>query len=140
MEGELQSELEVQANQLGLADNVVFTGYRPDALKLLSGFDFFAFPSLWEGFGLVLLESMALKKAVIASNISAIPESVQDGQTGLLVPPKDVEALAQAILTLLRDPQLSQRMGEAGFKRLQTHFTVEKMVRETERVYLEALS
>ena len=138
--GELRSELESQAYQLGIASNVIFTGYRADALKLLSGFDLFVFPSLWEGFGLVLLEAMALEKAIVASNVSAIPESVQNGKTGLLVPPKEAQALAKALVTLLGDPQLSRTMGKAGFQRLQTHFTVEKMVRETESLYNEILN
>jgi len=138
-DGELREALENQANRLGIASNIIFTGYRTDALKLLSGFDFFVFPSLWEGFGLVILEAMALQKAVIGSRVSAIPESVQDGQTGILVPPKDVEGLTNAMLTLLRDPALARSMGEAGLKRLQTHFTVDKMVHATERVYLETL-
>ena len=137
--GELQESLEQQARQLGIAQNLIFTGYRTDALKLLSGFDFFVFPSLWEGFGLVILEAMALKKAVIGSRISAIPESVGDGETGILVPAKDVDGLTQAMQKLLRDPALARSMGDAGFRRLQTEFTVEKMVHETEQLYCEVL-
>ncbi len=138
-DGALRESLKQQVRQLGIAQNVIFTGYRTDALKLLSGFDFFVFPSLWEGFGLVILEAMALKKAVIGSRVSAIPESVQDGQTGILVPAKDVDGLTQAMLKLLRDPALARSMGEAGLTRLHTHFTVETMVNETERVYRDVL-
>lgn len=138
-DGELRAELEAQAQQLGISANMVFTGYRNDARKLLAGFDVFVFPSLWEGFGLVLLEAMALQKAIIASQVSAIPESVQHGQTGILVPPKQPAELAQAMLTLLRNVKLARTMGEAGYAYLQQHFTVTKMVQRTEMVYQEAL-
>jgi glycosyltransferase involved in cell wall biosynthesis len=134
-EGELRSELEKQAREFGLASNVLFPGYRNDAIKLLSGFDFFVFPSLWEGLGLVLLEAMALRKAIIASKVSAIPESVIDGKTGILVPPKNAGWLAEAMLTLLKDKQLARTMGESGYKYLQENFSVQKMVHATERLY-----
>ena len=136
-DGELRAELEQQATNLGVETNVIFTGYRNDAIKLLSGFDFFVFPSLWEGFGLVLLEAMALKKAIVASAVSAIPESVLDGQTGILVPPQDADRLAEAILKLLQDRSLANRMGEAGYEYLQQQFTVSKMVSATENLYTE---
>jgi glycosyltransferase involved in cell wall biosynthesis len=139
-DGELRTELERQATNLGVETNVIFTGYRKDAIKLLSGFDFFVFPSLWEGFGLVLLEAMALRKAIVASAVSAIPESVLDGQTGILTPPKNVDKLADAILTLLRDHHLAQTMGDAGYEHLQKHFTVSNMVRGTDRLYTSCLS
>jgi glycosyltransferase involved in cell wall biosynthesis len=138
-DGELRADLENQARELGIVENLILPGYRTDAIELLSGFDFFVFPSLWEGFGLVLLEAMALKKAIVASQVSAIPETVQHGQTGLLVPPKDPEKLADALLALLRDPALAQRMGDAGFERLRTHFGVQAMVKATEQVYDEVL-
>lgn len=139
-DGELRDALQQQAEQLGIARNLVFTGYRTDALMLLSGLDFFVFPSLWEGFGLVILEAMALQKAVIGSRVSAIPESVQDGETGILVAAKDVSGLTAAMLTLLRDPARARSMGEAGFRRLQTHFTVDTMVNETAHVYHDVLA
>ncbi len=139
-DGELRSELENQARELGIEANVIFSGYRNDAVRLLSGFDFFVFPSLWEGFGLVLLEAMALRKAVVASEVSAIPESVIQGKTGLLVPPKNAEKLAGAMLTLLNDNVLCNSLGESGYKRLQEDFTVQKMVETTEMLYTNVLS
>lgn len=135
-DGELRPELENQSKELELEANVIFPGYRNDALKLLSGCDFFVFPSLWEGFGLVLLEAMALKKAIVASNVSAIPESVVDGKTGILVPPKDPEKLAEATVTLLNDHELRLSMGEAGYIHLQDNFSVQKMVTATETLYM----
>jgi glycosyltransferase involved in cell wall biosynthesis len=101
--------------------------------------DAFVFASRTETQGLVLLEAMALKKAIVASRVSAIPETVLNGQTGLLVPPKDPEKLSDALLTLLREPVLAQKMGESGFERLQAHFGIQNMVKATERIYNEAL-
>ena len=139
-EGELRTELEEQVRTAGLGAHVIFTGYRSDALALLSGFDVFVFPSLWEGLGLVLLEAMAYKKPIVASNVSAIPESVLDGTTGLLVPPKDAEALGLALAKLLRNTPLRQSLGEAGYRHLQEHFTVETMVTRLTTVYHEVLT
>lgn len=138
--GSLRKTLAQQAKSLGIEKHVTFAGYRTDAIKLLSGFDFFVFPSLWEGFGLVLLEAMALKKAIVASAVSAIPETVLHGKTGLLVPPKHVEKLADAMLTLLKDKDLRQTLGENGYKRLQQDFTVQKMIRTTESLYTTLLN
>lgn len=138
-DGELRVKLETQTKDLGLEANVIFGGYRHDAIQLLAGFDFFVLPSLWEGFGLVLLEAMALKKAIVASKVSAIPESVIDGETGILVPPKDVAKLVEALLRLLRHRETIGVMGEAGHKRLQQHFSVRKMVEATETLYLNII-
>jgi glycosyltransferase involved in cell wall biosynthesis len=124
---------------LGIEANVIFTGYRDDAVKLLSGFDVFVFPSLWEGFGLVLLEAMALRKAVVASNVSAIPESVIDGETGLLVPAKNVKKLAEALLTMLNSKDMASTMGESGYRRLQECFSVRQMVNATQTLYMDLI-
>ncbi|GAK53750.1 glycosyl transferase group 1 [Candidatus Moduliflexus flocculans] len=137
-DGELRRELEEQAKTLDIAQNVIFTGLRPyhEAMRLLSGIDLFVFPSLWEGFGLVLLEAMALKKPIVASNISAIPEVVLDGATGRLVPPRDVESLTAAIREFLISPEKRTQCGMAGYARLQNEFTVQTMVRQTASAYL----
>ena len=137
-DGELRTISEQQVQKLDIEKNVIFTGFkhRDEAIKLLSGFDFFVFPSLWEGFGLVLLEAMALQKAVVASNASAIPESVFDRETGILVPPKDSVQLAKALLTLLHDRDLNLSMGRASYERLQENFSVSKMVKATEELYM----
>jgi glycosyltransferase involved in cell wall biosynthesis len=125
--------------QLGLKAHVVFTGYRDDIGSVLVTIDIFALPSLWEGFGLVLLEAMSMKKPIIASCVDSIPEIVQDGVQGILVPPRDVEALAQAILYLARSPELRTRMGTAGSRRVE-QFSVQRMVDETVKLYDSLLS
>ena len=138
-DGELRHDLEAQAKTLDITDNVIFTGLRSyhEAMRLLSGMDVFVFPSLWEGFGLVLLEAMALKKPIVASNVSAIPESVLDGKTGLIVPPRQAEAIAEALRALLRDFEKAEKMGVAGFQRLQAAFAVENMVTATANLYMQ---
>lgn len=93
-----------------------------DGRKRLSYFysqaDIFVFPSLWEGFGIVLLEAMYYRLPIVASNISAIPELVRDGENGLLVPPADSEALATAVSRLIENPSLRKELGERGYQRV----------------------
>ncbi len=137
-DGPERSNLEKLARELGLGSRVHFLGYRSDVNKILPQFDIFTLPSFGEGFGLVLLEAMVCSKPVVASDVMSIPEIVQQGQTGLLVPTQDVSALAEALDTLIADPELRDRFGKAGFQRVRTEFTIERMVRKTAEVYREA--
>ncbi|MEL7236029.1 MAG: glycosyltransferase, partial [Chloroflexota bacterium] len=110
-DGTLRDELEAQADELDLRDRVFFLGWREDASDVMTGLDVFLMPSLWEGFGLVLLEAMSQGLPVVASRVSAIPEIVTDGKTGILLPPRDHAAIATALQRLIDDPQLRERMG-----------------------------
>jgi glycosyltransferase involved in cell wall biosynthesis len=134
-DGDLRTALEAEARTLRLKPWTHFLGWRADAAALMRGLDVLLMPSLWEGFGLVLLEAMAASLPVIASNVSAIPEIVVHGETGLLVPPGDVEGLAAALDRLLRDAPLRQHMGLLGLDRLETHFSVAQMIDKTIAVY-----
>jgi glycosyltransferase involved in cell wall biosynthesis len=134
-EGELRDELEALADSFSLRSRVHFLGWRDDVPQILAGLDIFLMPSLWEGFGLVLLEAMSKRTPIIASNVSAIPEVIIDGETGFLVPPKDAEALAEAMHYLLGDKLLRNHLGLLAETRLETHFSVERMVDETINVY-----
>jgi glycosyltransferase involved in cell wall biosynthesis len=134
-DGPLRGELQQQARDLDLENSVIFTGRREDVPRLMAVLDVVALPSLWEGFGLVLLEAMAVARPIVASRVSAIPEIVVDGETGLLVPPRDVKALAAALIELLRNSQRAAEMGRRGRARLEQEFTVERMVAQTEAVY-----
>ena len=134
-DGELRSSLEGLVSQLKLDSHVSFLGYRPDASQLIYDFDIFAHPSRWEGFGLVFLEAMAAGVPIIATRTSAIPEIVEDGETGLLVPVDDGDALSDALSLLLTNGPLRKRMGLAGRRRLEEHFSVQKMVEETAKIY-----
>lgn len=134
-DGELRGALEERARVLGIADRTHFLGFRADAPALMKEFDVVAVPSLFEGFGLVLLEAMLAGRPVVATAVSAIPEIVVDGETGLLVPPRDPAALAGALLRLIEDPAAARRLGERGRARLEACFTVEKMVSGVAAVY-----
>jgi glycosyltransferase involved in cell wall biosynthesis len=138
--GPLRSTLESEAAALaGRENRVHFLGWREDIPALMAGLDIFLAPSLWEGFGLVFLEAMAQTVPIIASSVSAIPEVVVDGETGLLVAPRDVDGLAEALRKLLSDKPLRQYMGLQGQDRLETHFSAARMVDETAALYYTLL-
>ncbi|MGC9398865.1 MAG: glycosyltransferase [Anaerolineae bacterium] len=139
-DGVLRPAMEEKAHALGLSDSVIFTGIRRDVPEILALLDVFVLPSLWEGLPLALLEAMAAGLPVVATRVGGVPEVVVDGVTGLLVPPRDPHALADAILRLLRDPALRRRMGEAGRARVAAHFSVEQMVRKIEALYEQLLA
>lgn len=133
--GELESALERQIRAEGLEKHVRLTGFRADVLSLLKSFDVFVMSSVTEGLGTSILDAMAAARPVVASRIGGIPEVVDDGRTGVLVPPRDARALADAIVRLLDAADLRQQMGEAGLARVRDRFTVERMIDETSRVY-----
>lgn len=134
-DGDLRPQLETLARELGIDANLHWLGWRSDAVKLIGAFDVLLMPSLWEGFGLVLLEAMSRRVPVIANRVSAIPEVVVHGETGLLVEARDVDALAAAMTRLLDDHALRQHMGLLGAARLEERFSVERMVSGTLAVY-----
>jgi glycosyltransferase involved in cell wall biosynthesis len=138
-EGPLRTALESEASELGIQNRVHFLGWRGDIPALMAALDIFLMPSLWEGFGLVLLEAMAQTVSVIATRVSAIPEIVINDETGLLVPARDVEALAAALENLLADKPLRQYMGLQGQDRLETEFSAARMVGETAALYFTLL-
>ncbi|MCK4596749.1 glycosyltransferase family 4 protein [bacterium] len=134
-EGELRGNLEELACRLGIAENVRFVGFRNDIPRLMSSMDFLVLPSKNEGFGYVLAEAMSQGKPVVASKVSSIPEVVEDGHTGLLVPPGDVSALREAILELSRHPRRVRQMGEAGRRRVQKLFDLQRMLGQVEALF-----
>ena len=134
-DGEKADELRRLTSALGIADRVHWLGWRSDAAELMAAFDLLLVPSLGEGFGLVLLEAMARRVPVIASRVGAIPEVIAHGETGILIEPRDVDALAQAMARLLDDRALRKYMGLLGAARLEERFSVERMVEGTIAVY-----
>jgi glycosyltransferase involved in cell wall biosynthesis len=138
-DGPLRAPLEAEARAAGVADRVRFLGWRDDVPRLLAALDVLLLPSLWEGFGLVLLEAMGQHLPVIASRVSAVPEIVTDGETGLLVPVRDADALADALALLLGDYDLRRHMGLLAEDRLETHFSAERMVSQTVELYNDLL-
>lgn len=134
-DGALRDSLEAQARALGVSDSVRFAGWVADAARLMPACDVIVMPSRWEGFGLVALEAMSAARPVVASRVSALPEIVDDLQTGLLVPPGDPAALAEALGGLLADRAWAAALGRAGRERLVREFSVDKMVQATLDVY-----
>ncbi|MEA3308129.1 MAG: glycosyltransferase, partial [Chloroflexota bacterium] len=132
--------LKTLRKQLGLADRVHLAGQQSNVPEWLAALDLFALTSDWEGMSNALLEAMAAGLPVVATAVGGTPEVVVDGETGFLVPPRDPNALAQAIIRLLRDPDLRHQMGEAGRARVAAHFSVEQMVRKTEALYEKLLA
>ncbi|MBV8719929.1 MAG: glycosyltransferase [Chloroflexi bacterium] len=137
--GDLEDYLRDLALEVGVADRVHVLGPRRDVPALMHAMDVFAMPSIWEGFGLVLLEAMAAGRPIVASRVATIPEVVLDGETGVLVPAGDPVALADALAGLAMDSARARAYGDAGRERLRTQFSIEKMVGDTELLYRELL-
>jgi glycosyltransferase involved in cell wall biosynthesis len=133
--GAFQASLEDEAERLGVRDRVVFAGRRPDADAVLGAFDIVALPSWTEGLPLVVLEAMARRRPVVATPVGGTPEVVADGETGFLVPPRDPQTLARALRRLLDDPALRWRMGDAGRRRVEEHFSADAMTRRVLALY-----
>lgn len=134
-----RNELERYARLLDLGGRLVFTGFRLDVPELLSEITVSVLPSLSEGLSNVLLESMAAGVPVVTTPVGGNAEAVEDGVAGLLVPPCDAAALADAICLLLDSPELALRFGQAGRQRVAERFCLAHMVRETERLYGQLL-
>jgi glycosyltransferase involved in cell wall biosynthesis len=134
-DGALRERLRAEAEALGVAARVHFAGWRADAAARMVAFDVFVMPSLWEGFGLVLLEAMGARLPIIASAVSALPEIVRDGETGFLCAPRDVACLAERMARLLSARDLAAQLGARGEARLRAEFSVSKMVDRTLAVY-----
>lgn len=134
-EGPSRAELERIASRGGLAERVVFDSTEHSVPEVLAAFDLAVLPSRWEGFGIVLLEAMASRKAVVASAVGGVLEIVEDGVTGLLVPPDDASALARAMHGLLCDRDRCDIMGEQGRRRVEARFSIEATGAQLERLY-----
>ena len=134
-EGELREHLEKQVHEYHLEKHVLLPGFRTDVLGCIKGFDLFVMSSVTEGLGTSLLDAMACGRPIVATEAGGIPEIVEDGVNGRLVPPRDAGALARAIVDALKDEPLRSRMGAAGLARVNERFTVERMVAETVSVY-----
>jgi glycosyltransferase involved in cell wall biosynthesis len=139
--GSLDGALRGQAQALhdGLARRIQFAGDQTDVPALTAALDVAVMPSLREAQGIAILEALAARRAVVASRVGGIPETIRHGVHGLLVPPADPRALARAILRLAADPRLRARLGAAGARRVEEAFSVTSSVRRTEAIYLDEL-
>jgi len=139
-DGPLRFQAERFIRQNRLASRVILTGARMDIPDILAASDVFVLPSRWEGLPLVIIEAMMAGLPVVASRVGGVPELVEDGITGFLVPPGDSEALAEALQWLIEDKELRRRMGEAGREKALRKFTLDRMLRETQALYEEILA
>jgi L-malate glycosyltransferase len=138
-DGVLREELERFAEELGINDRVVFTGFRSDCEAFMKTLDLFCLPSLSEGLSSAILAAMANRLPVLATEVGGIPELVINGETGLLVPPGDSARLTGALARLLSSAEERTRLGLAGRRRIEEHFTLAKKISRTEELYLELL-
>ena len=138
-EGPLRGALEREAARLGLAARLHLVGRRDDVPSLMRGACGLVLSSRWEGMPNVVLEALAARCPVIATQVEGIAELIEPGETGWVCPPRDPAALAAAQLELLRDAERGRRLGEAGRRRVEERFTWERMAAQYESLYLELL-
>lgn len=134
-DGELKDDLQRESAKLGTNKNVLFLGAKLDIPDLLKLFDIYVLPSLWEGLPMVLLEAMAAGCPIVATNVGGVSRVITDGENGLLVPSKNVEQLAEAVIKLLSDTNLRDRFANAGLKKFDEKFSADKMTRQYEILY-----
>jgi glycosyltransferase involved in cell wall biosynthesis len=126
--------------KVGLGDRMILTGYRDDVPDLLGAMDLFLFPTHSEAFGLVIVEAMAMGVPVVSADCDGVPDIVENGRTGILVSPTDVEGLTGAVAGLLGDEQKRRGFGQAGRRRAEELFSEEKMCGELEDLYRRLLA
>jgi glycosyltransferase involved in cell wall biosynthesis len=134
-EGELKEAALEAARRLNITDHVIFDNFRQDVPAVLNGVDIYCLPSLWEGFPIGVLEAMAMGKAVIASDVDGTREAVTDGDNGLLVPAKNSETLAAAIVKLAKDKTLRGQLQQRAMDTIRSKYTVSGMTRQIEKIY-----
>ncbi|HEX2036295.1 MAG TPA: glycosyltransferase family 4 protein [Chloroflexota bacterium] len=135
-DGVLRPGYERRAAELGIAERVIFAGWRQDVPQVLAAMDVFVMPSLFEGGPTSVLEAMAMAKPVVASRVGMVPEVIEDGVSGLIVPPGDATALTQSVTALLADETLRRRLGQRAREAAVRGFSIDTMVQR----YLEVFA
>jgi glycosyltransferase involved in cell wall biosynthesis len=138
-DGSERERLQALARELGIEGRIVWQGWTEDARSYLPSFDLLVLSSRFEGFPLVLLEAHLAETAVVATDVGSVAEAVVDGESGLLVPPDDDEALTVAIRRLLDDAELRQRLALRGRRLVLERFTAEHMARAFRSLYDDVL-
>lgn len=138
-DGPERASLERLASDLGVADRLVITGWQGDARRYLAGFDAYVLPSRYEAFPLSIVEAMLTRLPVIATDVGSVVDAVVHGETGLIVPINDPDALADAVKTVLGDEALRDRMGKAGRDLALENFSIDAMARSFESIYEKML-
>ena len=139
-EGRQKEALQRQAENSGISDKVIFCSFRDDIREILSALDILVLPSVLEGQPVILLEAMATGKAVVASDIEGVNETVLDNQSGLLVRPKDPSLLAEAIVGLSRDKDKRDQMGKRARKIVEERFDIKEKIKQHEMLYQSILT
>jgi len=134
-EGEDKSLSQRRVQSLGIESNVQFLPWVDDITEIMAAFDIFVLPSKAEGMPWAVLEAMACAKPVIATAVGGIPEAVENGKTGILLPDSKPESIAQAVCSLLENPEKALNMGQLGRRRIEENFTADHEVREIEELY-----
>jgi glycosyltransferase involved in cell wall biosynthesis len=134
-EGKERNNLEQIIKKLGLSDKIIFTGFCNDIKEILYSLDVFVLPSIREGQPIALLEAMAMETPIVATDIEGVNETIVDGITGILVPPKNPSALAEAIVCLLKDKKKAQEMGQAGRVVVEEKFNLKDKMEQHKRLY-----
>ncbi len=137
-EGEERKNLENRIRSLGLEGTVHLAGFVPEAARYLKAFDVFVLPSVKEGLPYTIMEAMAAGVPVVASRVGGIPDLIEHGKSGILVPPKDPNALAQALLDLLDRPERGRSLAQKARARLENDFRLDAMIARTQAIYLHA--
>ena len=136
-EGDLKEKIETTAKDKGFSNNIHIVGFRDDIPNVMRTIDLLILPSVWEGFGIVLIEAMASQKPCITTDISSMPEIVVNGKTGVVVPPKNAGQLSEAIIDLIGNPSKANKMGIQGRKVVEAKFTLKKMIDQYEQLFSE---
>jgi glycosyltransferase involved in cell wall biosynthesis len=139
-DGEYRRELERRAARLGIADRIRFTGFRSDISSVMAGLDVLVNPSMDESACYTAVEALLMRKGVVATDVGGLPDTVQHGRTGLLIPPADPPALAQAVNALLADPAARLRMAGRGRELALRQFDIAETVGQVNELYHQALA
>jgi glycosyltransferase involved in cell wall biosynthesis len=139
-EGELRTALEAEVERLNLGSRVRFLGLRHDVSTLLGAVDVLALTSRYEGLPNAVIEAMATGAIAVATDVGGARDLLAPGESGFIVPPGDAEAVAEAILAVLRAPEAARRIAAAARRRIETDFTVEAMVQRTMELYERCLA
>jgi glycosyltransferase involved in cell wall biosynthesis len=131
----LRAKLEAQAKQAALGDAFRFLGYRGDMPAFIAALDVYVLPSLWEGLPLALCEALAVGKPVVCTRVGGNAEVILDGQNGEVVPSANADALADAVLRMVRTPHVAAAYRERNRKRFEEHFSLQSMVTAHEELY-----
>ena len=133
------ADLRAMARDLGLAEQVTFTGQRRDIAQILAASDIYTMPSVEEPFGMVYLEAMAMQKPVVALRSGGVPEFVEHGKTGFLSEPQNIDQFAERVLALLHNPAQRHEMGAYARRQVEQFFTIERIGHDMDRIYRHVL-